>query len=46
MNLLKISEIVKYYKEQFQSIDGEEIYKWKAIKQFQEYYALVCVRIE
>jgi hypothetical protein len=36
MNNQKIKEIIKGYKQHFKSIHNEEIYKWRAVKRFQE----------
>ena len=38
MNYDKIKEVIKVYKEHFQAAHNSEIYKWKATKQFQDYW--------
>ena len=36
MNLKKVKEIVESYKRHFHAINKEEIYKWRAVKHFQD----------
>lgn len=36
MNNQKVREIIRGYKRHFKSIDNEEIYKWRAVKCFQD----------
>src|SRR5437868_5114980 len=36
MKIYKIKSIIEEYKRQFQHVHDMEIYKWKAIKQFQD----------
>lgn len=36
MNLQKVKEIIDFYKKHFHEISDKEIYKWSAVKQFQE----------
>lgn len=36
MNLQKVKEIIDFYKRDFHRISEEEIYKWRAVKRFQE----------
>lgn len=36
MNILKLRDIIKQYKRHFKYIHQEEIYKWRAVKCFQE----------
>jgi 5-methylcytosine-specific restriction protein B len=36
INSEKLKEIIRQYKANFERINGEEIYKWKAVKQFQD----------
>lgn len=38
MNNLKVKEILSKYKQHFQSIHNEEIYKWRALKCFQDHW--------
>lgn len=36
MNLQKVKEIIESYKRHFKAINKEEIYKWRAVKNFQD----------
>jgi len=36
MDIIKVNEIIKQYKEKFNYINQKEIYKWQAVKCFQE----------
>lgn len=36
MNLRKVERIIQSYKKHFEAIDKAEIYKWRAVKQFQD----------
>lgn len=36
MNLQKVKEIIEFYKKHFYAISKEEIYKWQAVKHFQD----------
>lgn len=36
MNLQKVKEIIEFYKEHFHEISHDEIYKWQAVKCFQD----------
>ena len=36
MNFKKLAEIIKCYKDNFTAIDRAEIYKWRAVKDFQD----------
>ncbi|MDT5063522.1 MAG: hypothetical protein QOH63_3981 [Acidobacteriota bacterium] len=36
MNLQKVKEIIEFYKKHFHAICKEEIYKWRAVKRFQD----------
>lgn len=36
MNILKVKEIIEFYKKNFHAISNEEIYKWKAVKRFHD----------
>ena len=38
MNLKLVKQYIKNYKENFEFIHGEEIYKWEAVKQFQDFF--------
>lgn len=38
MNIQKVREIIRRYKEHFAYIHQEEIYKWQAVKRFQEHW--------
>src|SRR2546430_14647121 len=40
MNNQKVREIVKGYKRHFKSIHNEEIYKWRAVKCFQDNWSI------
>ena len=36
MNILKVKQLISLYKKHFYSIDEQEIYKWRAVKCFQD----------
>ena len=36
MNTQKAKEIIRQYKQHFDAINQEEIYKWQAVKHFQD----------
>lgn len=38
MNVQKVREIIGFYKKHFDAISNEEIYKWRAVKRFQDYW--------
>ena len=40
MNLQKVRNIIRLYKHYFKEIHKDEIYKWRAVKQFQDNWDL------
>jgi len=36
MNNKKVREIISFYKQNFKAISNQEIYKWRAVRQFQD----------
>lgn len=43
MNRNKIKLYIEEYKDQFQKVNQLEIYKWKAVKQFQDNWNIDAV---
>jgi Domain of unknown function (DUF3883) len=43
MNLKKVQEIIESYKKHFDAVHKAEIYKWRAVKRFQDYWDIDAI---